>query len=245
MKRHRVLCAVVVNLAAWPAVAEIATDGFEDGDYTSNPAWVVGRDVGGAAVEPDPWRSGNLALKMCGTESAHRTHLTAVSTSYDAFVFEIECAAATANFGPMFRLGTAPGHNIGMRLVPDGADTLWLFALDAGSSAEWLAKDPDAPTIPAQPVAEWWRIRLWHDACTAGVQGEIRRVSDDSLVCVRACPDSDPLPSYPIGNIYLEAEENDWQYFDNVMLDVPEPGSLALLCAAGVPMLLRRRPGRS
>jgi len=234
----------VVMLIAVLAVCECASanlyDGFEDGDTTSSPPWTVTNPAGTHSVVSDPFRTDNLVLEAIGTRTAHRELYTPLYMPTSGFYFEAEYAVSSSadEFSLILALDGESDFLLRTWIkstAPSSGHTGWLLAQNPHNSSEWLVQDPDYSEIPDQPLDEWWKIALWNEPTTEIVTGEIRKVSDNSLVWTRTVS----LPSissneYIYGARLAIEEVTGSQYLDNVALRVVPTPSAILLGSIGL-----------
>lgn len=246
MYRHGsfVLMTVLVVLLCGPAYADLIDD-FQDGDYTANPTWTVNNAAYGASsVAADPVRSGNLAVKIHGTEEAHRGLDTSVDSPFAGFDLSAEFLATVDNdFHPVISVSNSSWF-VSLGFIRDSAYSHthpYLYFREGAAGTEGTSRSVDATNILANT---WYNLHMWNDVGTGKVYGEVRDLATDDLIGSWAF---DPVVSLlgqaPISKLGLGVEEWSWQYLDNLQLSVvPVPGAVLLgflgLGAAG--MKLRR-----
>jgi len=182
------MCAAVVLLVSNVTNA-VLFDNFEDGDTTNNPTWDVTNALGTHSITEDPFRIDNLVLQATGTISAHRALNTQANILTDGFYFEAEYAASSSadKFNLILGLNGQSDFILRTQIAISATDgyTNWRLAQNPHNGPEWGEQDPDFPQIPSQPIGEWWKIILWNQPSTEIVNGEIRRLSDNSLIWSR------------------------------------------------------------
>jgi hypothetical protein len=232
--------AVLIMWLSGPAHADFF-DGFEDGNYTSNPVWTLGNaPYGAASVQADPVRVGNLAVQIHGSEEAHVVLDTSVNTPYAGFDASMEFLTTNAsdyypvlevrNDNVYISLGFARDYPQYGDLVP----TLYLGEYVAGT--DWVNHGVVTDNISANT---WYNLHMWNDVGTGRVYGELGTLDGSVLASVDFLPVTDLLGQTSISSLRIATQESTWQYLDNVELSqVPVPGAVLLgflgLGAAGV-----------
>ena len=114
---------------------------------------------------------------------------------------------------------------------------LRLMEWDLSASSLWTLYDTYFD-LANMPIDEWVRLSFWHDPIADLVMGEVRLVSDGSLVVSSSFTPTIIDTPEPIAWVLTGGQEQEWQYLDNVSI-TPEPATLSLLALGG--MALRRR----
>jgi hypothetical protein len=195
-------------------------DGFEDGDYTSNPPWEVVNPVGEASVVADPVRPGNLALCGYGPHETDHSLSTDVTLPWRGFDLSGEFYATQSLYGSVFRVA---GDNtlLSLYLISHS----WSFAFGVGSwidgVEEWHISDLTQGEVP---LNTWLRVRLWHDPETMLVHLELRLATDDTLIIEDSfLPSVDLAARSPIQSVGIGLEETGWECIDNICLTTCGP----------------------
>ena len=190
-------------------------DDFEDGNYTDGPTWFVTNAVGLDEVVSDALFSGNLALRMRGTGSAHRRIDTVASVPWDGFSFSVNFRADGE-------------HQADFQLKSDQPnDTLPSLTIrwtrDSGASSSIVlregAEDLITLSLPYETSSSWITVATNHDPASDLVTIQLKDALTGALLqSASTAFSSDLASSGPIRFIGLGAQKTDWQYFDNVML---------------------------
>lgn len=178
LKIHKnILTILLIASMAHPTFA--LSDGFEDGDYTSDPTWQVINPVGTVSVEPDPIRLDNLALKIRGTDQAHHVLSTTVDQPFAAFDFSAEFLPTTYMYHPAIGVVSNQYLSIELYCAPPPRKLLVreMVWYDTGPVEYFHSTD-----ITSLSPNTWFRLHLWHDIENDQVHGEVRQVSDNSLI---------------------------------------------------------------
>ncbi len=248
------MAILVVAFSMAPARADLF-DGFEDGDWTANPAWVdsnPGYGVDGGVVA-DPVRPNNLVWKAMGTASgADRAIATTdfAPMPWMGFHASVEAYRSGGSYSADFAVadttleewwtGTGEGFQVAFNdnHNPTGLDRLAISEL---SSSGWTTHPVQTWDSSAAPTDEWLRANLWHDTQSGLIRANLERVSDGHIyVETSILPTS--FGDGPLSFVNLGAAGGGlyWNHLDNPTV-VPEPATLTLLALGGLAVLRRRR----
>jgi len=247
------LCAVVSFVAAMavtvgPALAIGVSDGFEDGDWTANPAWVRG-DAGygiDGGIVADPVRPANLAWKAQATDAWIALRTKDFSPiAWSGFIASVEfCTSTSTQYGASLGVVDVYGS------TPENPreKSFELYVYD-----DWarypqpeliLLEDDQMYHTPfdrdLMPANEWVRLQLWHDVSAGLIRGEMRKMSDNSLIVGSSFTPISVGGSKPLAEFKIGVKKPSWQYMDNAML-TPEPTSLVVLTLGSLALMRRRR----
>lgn len=246
-----------LTIAVGPALAVGVYDGFEDGDWTANPAWVDG-DAGygiDGGIVADPVRSGNLAWKAMSSDAWCKLWMKDFTPiPWSGFIASVEFLPTTSQYSAGLDVedvyDCSPGNprEEGFVLRVDYDPSRWpqaLFELSQnripyGGLPEYHQTYKTFFDGSLMPANEWTRIRLWHDASAGLIRGDIRKVSDNSLIVELSFTPISVGGSKPLADLGIAVRFPSWQYMDNATL-TPEPASLSLLAFGGLPLMWRRR----
>ena len=91
---------------------------------------------------------------------------------------------------------------------------LWLMEWDTVGGT-WIYHEAtcDNSQIPAN---EWMRASYWHDPNSGLIKGDVRLVSDNSLIIELAFAPQSVFGSDPLASVSVGVQELAWQYIDNV-----------------------------
>lgn len=237
-------CATALLLCLFAVSAPTAGDvfdGFEDGDYTSDPPWtVMNPEDGDSAVVADPTRPDNLVASGYGTEGHERVLQTPVTMDWAGFHLSSEILCLHNNeFGPAWFLRRGDDHyadpyysiNINVHKEPEMTNVQ--LRID-----EYCCDHPDFVRhnlyFEADPVGNWWRLDAWHDEIADQVIVELRSIADDSLIFDYSFTPVVDLATEPaFAWLKIGFGEPSWSYMDNVRLTricVGCPGDLSHDC---------------
>lgn len=164
MSRFLMLLGAAAGLLAPATRADLLED-FEDGDFTSDPVWVVsGSPLGQAQVVPDPVRPDNLVLRARADSVTFLRLRTMRDHPRQGFDLSYELLRPESAFEMICALeGTdAANDRIEFAVLGSGAGTLQ-FRLYANGTTWTVAGFPAFPP-------SWCRLHVWHDPQQAQVK---------------------------------------------------------------------------
>lgn len=242
LKTMTVLAALVVMPS--PARADLF-DGFEDGDYTSNPPWEVVNLQGTAAVAPDPIGPDEFALRGYGSPAAHHLLATDVAMSWNGFHASHEFLATGESYSSWLSVNdslepaTQTTLAIHFRHNSDMGNISRFVVVERSESDQILHMQE----IPAAdvPLNEWLLLSMWHDPGAGLVCANVHPASGGAAIAeLSFTPTIADLGSAPpVSVVTIGFEETAWQYIDDVSL-VPEPATFVLIALSGLAFLRRR-----
>jgi hypothetical protein len=220
----------ILTPGASNAAPVVVFDGFEDGNWTANPAWIDGNPGYGqdGGVVADPVRANNLVWKGMGTEAAPRSLMTSefAPLQWTGFHCSVEFLTTTST---RFRadVGVLDGTNANPR-DESFRVSLWHDVNHGNQVNLYMAEEnASAPTYVYQntmfdlslvPINEWLRLSLWHDPVSGLVKSDVRKVSDDQLIFETSMTPVTFGGSSPLSYFYIGVSELEWQYMDNATL---------------------------
>jgi hypothetical protein len=229
-----VIMAVVLGS---PARADLLFDGFEDGNWTSNPTWFeVNQGYGqNGGIVADPVRPNNHVWKVMGSEAAGRYLATSdfAPMPWTGFRSSVEFLTTTSRrFEGIINIrdGIVGGEEevIGVGLWHDatwGNQVNLCMAESNPSEPTWVSQN-NWFDLSLVPINEWLRISLWHDPMSGLIKSDVRKVSDNSLIVEASLTPVTFGGSSPLTYMWIGCEELEWQYMDNATLDGQRPGDL-------------------
>jgi hypothetical protein len=219
--------AVLLGLIVAPCYADLFDD-FEDGDYTSNPAWTVVEAGGSAAIVPDPLTPPNLVLEgVGGTLNPHRLR-TPVDMPVLWFDLSFDLLVLDGPFDFAFLLeGLAPDSDaLEFRLHGAGGPGV---SLDFSYQGHYFAA-----SISLEFGGDWHTVHIWQGPDDYSVSFEV----SGALSGVFSGVDLSTAPDR--ASVSIAFQEVNPQYVDNIhVMNIPEPSAAILLIVAGV-IVLRR-----
>ena len=192
-------------------------DDFEDGNYTSSPAWVDSHHRGSFAIVSDPEGSGGYSLRIVGTATAHQEIESTLPApvSWKGFYLSADFFATNTNYyHPVIRVDSDSGFHIRGRIHMDiGKDPSLRVYLDENGTEQEISVP--SPT----DVNKWWRMELWHDTYSNLIKFRITIRDKGTLICNHSIqPASDLENLSRITSVSIAVEEIYNQYIDNVTL---------------------------
>ena len=179
--KHRTLLAVLICLfTITPSYAVIEIfDGFEDGDYTSNPQWTPSNLPYGTAFVSvdDPVNLDNYALKVHGTDQAHYTLDTPANATFAGFDLSMEFLATNGlDYGPHFLIGN---ENEWIAFFLSSKLNIMMSEFTDGGPGPRYDYTASCPSISPNT---WLHLHMWHDVESDLIKAEVRRISNNYLL---------------------------------------------------------------
>lgn len=206
MKKLLVFILMMVGISYGAIIED-----FEDGDYTNDPAWIIGNShMADPVIEADPVRSDNFVVQMKGASQSEQSLIVDLETPQPwlGFNYKEEYFAQTVITNSQIIL-TSPGYKIDWKTYFNANNKLSSFRLiEGGVKHEYY--------ITEYPDDEWWTIGLSHNIDTNLLTVKYSLLDGTVLTEVSFEPSVDLNTIADITSIAFTAGMSPPQYFDNI-----------------------------
>lgn len=218
MATRLAIVSVVISFACPYSFAQ-QCDNFEDGDYSTNPPWLIRDDVGDVQVIDDPFDSQNLILAIHGTTTEnHAIEIFSQDpfASWDDVVLTVMWRVTSARFDLMLSIRERTPerfYSIDVRIVRGEGQT-------AMRIAESPLHYPSHFIESIGPMNTWWELTSWPDLQEERIIFHIRNALNLSFVGEYSIPLTADIESFNgINDVLIFARTEEWQYLDNYCLE--------------------------
>lgn len=216
-------------------------DGFEDGDYTSDPAWSLASFTDGSFVNvaTDPVDASNLALSIHGTDTGHRGlemfDLSTPSQQFD-LTYRIMGTQTRLDFRTILTTSAGVSIEAWLQMKPTRDYTLFRFGAPGYDQTA-----NQIQIFDEFPDSEWWDVHAWYDPGSNLITATLADAGG-ILATHTLTPSIDWNVAGDFTGMLIIAQETPNQWIDDIHLQsVPEPSTTLLLILATGALLARRR----
>ena len=235
----RCLIAIVVITLIQSVAKANFFDGFEDGDYTSGPAWSLTPSTGASFVNvaTDPVNPGNLALSVHGTDKGHRGlesfDLLVPSEQFD-LTYRIMGTQTRLDFRTILTTNTGVTIQAWLQMKPTRDYTLFRFG---APGYDQIANQ--IQIFNEFPDSEWWDVHTWYDPSSNLITATLAD-STGILATHTLTPDIDWSTAGDFTGMLILAQETPDQWIDDIYLqNFPKPSTALLVSSQDTDSVLR------
>jgi len=232
---HQITIAICASLCTSVVHAvPVFEESFEDGNYSSDPAWSYAAYTTSSfvGVAPDPLDASNLALRVHGTDTGHRGLTTSdvnIPSAGLDWTFRVMGNQYRMDMRNILRSDAGTAIEVWLQMKPTRSYTLFRFGAPG-----YDAKDNQLAVRGSFPNSEWWDVHVWYDSSgnrlNATVADHTGILSEHSYQ-----PLFDWAGAGTFNKMTVVAQETVWQWTDDIMVQsIPEPATLFMLALGGL-----------